>query len=259
MIIYKITNKKNGKVYIGQTIGTAEARWKRHQNDALNRGLDTHFARAIRKYGSENFEIEEIDSKDTQEELTLAEKYWICRLNAVEKGYNETDATFKCGGNTYKSKNKKELEQIGEKIRESKLGGKNPHATAVKCKSTKTHEEYFFNSQAEMQRFFNAANHLFISRRCLGEIRSLYKNEWMIAYADKEYNEAYKKAHQRSTANRPKEIQITELSSGEMKSFCSYAEAERYFHEKPRSFSSKAYKRGNEFTYKDKYKITKIY
>ena len=49
MEIYKITNKINGKVYIGQTIRPVEYRFNRHMNDALNNILDTHFARAIRK------------------------------------------------------------------------------------------------------------------------------------------------------------------------------------------------------------------
>jgi hypothetical protein len=191
--------------------------------------------------------------------LTLAEQYWIKYFNSVKEGYNETDATSKCGGNTYKSKTEEELRQIGEKIRETKLGGKNPNSTAVKCKNIKTEEEYYFNSQAEMQKFFNETNHLFISRRCLGEIQKPYKDEWLIAYADKEYREVQRQDHERKVSKKPKNIRVIKLSTQESKDFSSYAEAERYFNIKPRSFSSKAYKRGNEFTYKDEYKIIKIY
>lgn len=74
MWIYKITNLINNKVYIGQTIRPIEDRFKRHINDAVNNVLDTHLARAIRKYGKENFIIEEIDTASTQEELTLKEQ-----------------------------------------------------------------------------------------------------------------------------------------------------------------------------------------
>ena len=52
--IYIITNIQNNKVYIGQTIRPVEYRFNRHINDALNNKLDTHFARAIRKYGKEH-------------------------------------------------------------------------------------------------------------------------------------------------------------------------------------------------------------
>ena len=104
MWIYKITNIQNQKVYIGQTIRPIEQRFHRHINDAMNNILDTHFARAIRKYGKDNFIIEEIDSAKTQNELNKKEQYWIQYYNSVNNGYNETDAINKCGGNTYLSK-----------------------------------------------------------------------------------------------------------------------------------------------------------
>ena len=75
MWIYKITNIQNNKVYIGQTIRPVKDRFNRHINDALNNILDTHFARAIRKYGKENFIIEEIDTAQNQEELNKKEQY----------------------------------------------------------------------------------------------------------------------------------------------------------------------------------------
>ena len=101
MWIYKITNIQNNKVYIGQTIRPIKDRFNRHINDALNNALDTHFARAIRKYGKESFIIEEIDIASSQEELNQKEQYWIRYYNATIDGYNETDALSKGGGNTY--------------------------------------------------------------------------------------------------------------------------------------------------------------
>ena len=192
MYVYKITNKINNKVYIGQTIRPIEERFKRHINDAINNILDTHFARAIRYYKPENFIIETIDTANTQEELNQKEQYWIQFYDSTNTGYNETDAISKCGGNTYKNKTPEEMQKISEKIRQSKLGGKNPHSTKVKCKNIKTNEEYTFDSQAEMQQFFNETNHQFISRRCRHEIKCLYKNEWLIAYQNDEYISDYK-------------------------------------------------------------------
>ena len=52
--IYKITNKVNGKVYIGQTITTVQRRWNQHKRNARyskdKPQYDHHFARAIIKY-----------------------------------------------------------------------------------------------------------------------------------------------------------------------------------------------------------------
>lgn len=187
MFIYKITNKKNGKMYIGQTIRPVEDRWKRHCSDALNHILDTHFARAIRYYAPSAFTIEIIDTATTQQELTAKESYWITWYDSINNGYNETSAIHKCGGNTYQGKNAEELKIIKNKLSKSKMGAKNPHATAVKCKNINTKEEYHFATQKAMQDFFQEGNHQFISRRCLHKISSLYKREWMIAYENDEY------------------------------------------------------------------------
>ena len=132
MWIYKITNIQNNKVYIGQTIRPIQKRFQRHINDALNNILDTHFARAIRQYGAESFTIEVIDTATDQNELNKKEQYWIQYYDSVNKGYNETDAISKCGGNTYQSKTKEEMENIKEKIRVSKFGAKNPMARKIK-------------------------------------------------------------------------------------------------------------------------------
>ena len=132
MWIYKIINIQNNKVYIGQTIRPVKDRFNRHINDALNNIIDTHFARAIRKYGKENFQIEIIDTAQSQNELNEKERYWIQYYNSVKEGYNETDAISKCGGNTYQSKTEEEMEIIKEKIRQTKIGAKNPMARKIR-------------------------------------------------------------------------------------------------------------------------------
>ena len=137
MYIYKITNIINNKCYIGQTVRSIDIRWKRHVNDAMSNRLNTHLARAIRKYGSDNFIIETIDTANTQEELTQKEYYWIKELNTCKDGYNETESPYKSGGNTYQHKNVKEMQTIKNKIKETKIGGNNPRSTSIKCKNIK--------------------------------------------------------------------------------------------------------------------------
>lgn len=68
--IYKITCLLTGKLYIGQTLRTIEKRWKRHIRDS-KKGSDHKFHRAIRKYGEENFLVEELlaVSAPTKKEL----------------------------------------------------------------------------------------------------------------------------------------------------------------------------------------------
>jgi len=93
MIIYKITNKINGKVHIGQTIHSLDDRWQQHIRNA-KKGVRTHFYSAIRKYGENNFEPEVICEATTKEELNLLETYYIQEYDSIDVGYNMVD-----GGN----------------------------------------------------------------------------------------------------------------------------------------------------------------
>lgn len=172
--------------------------------------------RAIRKFGADNFIVEQIDRADSQEELSQKEHDYIVKYNSIEQGYNDTSALNKCGGNTYLSKTPEELRVIGEKIKKTKIGSNNPNATPAKCKNQQTGEEFHFGSQSEMQAFFNTSNHVFISRRCLGQIKSLYQGIWTITYEDSDYNPKYTPYKH---SNRAKAIMVTDLKTQENKFF----------------------------------------
>lgn len=185
MWIYKITNIQNNKVYIGQTIRPVEQRFKRHITDAMNNILDTHFARAIRQYGPTNFSYLIIDTAQTQEELNQKEQYWIKYYNSVKEGYNETDAIEKCGGNTYQSKTKEEMEVIKEKIRQTKIGSKNPMARKIKRINIETNEVEIFDTIISCAKACGIKNgKTSITNRLNGQIKSPYK-KWIFEY----YNE----------------------------------------------------------------------
>ena len=185
MWIYKITNIQNNKVYIGQTIRPVQERFNRHLNDALHNVIDTHFARAIRKYGKDSFSWEVIDTANTQEELTIKERYWIQYYNSVKEGYNETDAISKCGGNTYQSKTEKEMEAIKEKIRQTKIGIKNPMAKRIKRTNIITGEIDIFDTVISCAQACGIKNgKTSISTRLNGQTKSPYKKQWIFEYYD---------------------------------------------------------------------------
>lgn len=186
MWIYKITNIQNNKIYIGQTIRPVEQRFHRHINDALNNILDTHFARAIRKYGKDSFVVEIIDTAQTQDELNQKERYWIQYYNSVQEGYNETDAISKCGGNTYQSKTEEEMETIKEKIRQTKIGAKNPMAKKIKRTNIITGEIDIFDTIISCAKACGIQNgKTSIVSRLNGQITSPFKKIWIFEY----YNE----------------------------------------------------------------------
>ena len=86
--IYKITNLINQKVYIGETIRTVEMRWKQHLQRAKDKSRQEHLYRAMRKYGVENFVVEEIE--ECKDDIRFErETYHIIQHNSLEPlGYN---------------------------------------------------------------------------------------------------------------------------------------------------------------------------
>lgn len=86
MIIYKITNKINGKIYIGQTTTSLKKRWNNH---CCNKQKKLCVGFSIQKYGKENFTIEEIDGANSQSELNYLEQHYIYMYNSLApNGYN---------------------------------------------------------------------------------------------------------------------------------------------------------------------------
>ena len=141
MIIYKITNKLNGRVYIGQTVRTLEYRWKQHCRAKDN----TVFHKALRKYGPENFTVEQIDIACTLDELNKKEKYWIEYYHSVKDGYNMTE------GGRSGAVDMKRSEKTKQKIADSIRGKKHWHATRVR--NIETGE--IFDTVSEAARKYN--------------------------------------------------------------------------------------------------------
>lgn len=125
MIIYKITNKVNGKVYIGQTKNSLQYRWNQHCSPSNCRLLH----RAIQKYGKKNFTVEQIDVACDQDELNEKEQYWIAFYDSTnpEKGYNLTSGGDQC----------EMSEETRSKISKSNTGKKHSEETRRKMSLSK--------------------------------------------------------------------------------------------------------------------------
>ena len=83
--IYLITNKINNKKYVGKTIKSLSTRFYNHLYASKN-GSTTYFHKALRKYGEDNFIIEELDRCNID---ILGEKEieWI---SSLKPEYNQT-------------------------------------------------------------------------------------------------------------------------------------------------------------------------
>jgi len=119
--IYKITNKINGKCYIGQSVDI-HSRWKKHirlSNHNRCKGFyRIHYA--LRKYGLDNFtfEILEIVNKPF---LNDREQYWVTVFQSADqaKGYNLTSGGDSNTELSNDVKNKMSVAHTGKVLSES--------------------------------------------------------------------------------------------------------------------------------------------
>ena len=190
-------------MYIGQTSETIERRFARHMGYQKNEH-DTKFYRAIKKYGKDNFKIEAIDSAETQAELDQKEIYYINFYNSVKEGYNSKDSMGKCGGDTLTEH--QNIAEIKEKIRQSKLGDKNPmriygglhgprngmygksgklNPFAKRCKAISIDgtDIKYFDTLTELKEYFNVTTLGMVTMRCRGKTKSPY-NGYYFRYCE---------------------------------------------------------------------------
>jgi group I intron endonuclease len=100
VIIYCITNKRSGKQYVGQTVGTMSRRWYWHKLYARS-GSTAALHQAIMKYGEDSFTIEQLCVAASRQELSEKEAFYISQLKTVApNGYNLTS-----GGESYSVSN----------------------------------------------------------------------------------------------------------------------------------------------------------
>lgn len=110
----------NGKKYVGQTCQRLERRWRNGHGYCRN----SHFARAIEKYGWGNFRHEVVQLCETLEEANAVEKALIkeYRTNEVEYGYNIS------GGADGREKVAESTRQLMSRLRKGKFAGcENPN------------------------------------------------------------------------------------------------------------------------------------
>lgn len=145
-IVYKITNKINGKIYIGKTESPLNERWSDHLSTAKTKNIGySYIHKAINKYGKENFSIEIMEEVFSTELCKEKEVYWIALLktNACKYpngiGYNLTDGgegvsgfkrtsenIAKISGENHYMFGKEVPEETKKKLSEALSGEKNP-------------------------------------------------------------------------------------------------------------------------------------
>lgn len=119
-LIYKITNIKNGKIYIGQTKYSVESRFSKHCSNSRSSKESykrLYLYKSINKHGLDNFKVEPIvEGNFNKVMLDELEKHYIRLYNSTNptKGYNSCP-----GGN---SSTYIRTEEIKERISKKLIG-----------------------------------------------------------------------------------------------------------------------------------------
>jgi group I intron endonuclease len=89
-IIYKATNRVNGKVYIGRTERPLRTRKSEHKSHAGRDGQV--FGRAINKYGFDAFDWAVLEECSSIKHMHLLEEFWIDWFQSADRknGYNRS-------------------------------------------------------------------------------------------------------------------------------------------------------------------------
>lgn len=253
MFIYKITNRINNKIYIGQVYNkTIYDRFNRHIKSASH-DSKSYLGRAIAKYGENNFVIEEIDKADSLEELNNKEKYWIKYYNSTDKniGYNLTPGGD--GGNTYLCKSEQELNKIKSKISKSNSGKNNGQSKQIKAYNIVTKEVLHFKTLVEACKYFNIAQKGIFVNHCENKAKRFWRKEWTFAYEGNEFNMNLSTEEYDRSCNNGTKVKLIDLETNSEIIFNSINKLNSYL-----GLNKGYLKFENGISFYDEYKIIKI-
>jgi group I intron endonuclease len=132
--IYVIRNTVNDKVYVGQTWKNLQFRFMSH----CRIGPHNHcvkIARAIAKYGKDNFFIHCLMICHTQEIADYWENFFIKKFDSIDNGYNLLEFGFSRRGT-------KHTNETLEKMSISQSGSKNGRAILTDVQVANIRKEY---------------------------------------------------------------------------------------------------------------------
>lgn len=159
--VYKITNLVNQKIYIGYTGKTPEDRLSRHIYGAI-KNPDSHYrlARAIRKYGPENFITEALyQSHDKNHVANEMEDFFIQQYKSMDEsiGYNMAP-----GGQGGDIKSKEQKQQLSEKMKLDNPSFKEDVRLSITNTVSLLHQSGYYKNNKNYMEAFEANKQRFI-------------------------------------------------------------------------------------------------
>lgn len=144
MVVYRITNTINGKIYVGQTTQPLERYLKYHVHRARSqRDGNRYFHNALRKYGVDAFKIEQIYLAKSKHELDMMERFFIIlhQSHVKTEGYNSTLG----GEGTLGSRRSKEAKEAISKANTGRLV-----SDETRRKMSQSHKAFYANNPSAL-------------------------------------------------------------------------------------------------------------
>lgn len=243
-IIYKITNKINNKVYIGQTsknrgfngrydysgVGIERVYKVLLVNKRTkNKFCNTHLLMSIEKYGFDSFDVCEVfDIAFSKEELDMKEISWISVYRSTDRRYGYNFTHGGSNGIPVDDVNRRNsLSKIGKNLR-----AKNPNAKKVICLTT----DKIFDCTIDAANYYNVGRTA-ISQACSGKRKAagcINFNEKLVWMYYDEYlknkEEVHKRLNPSYTQPKSKCKKVICITTGII--FNSVLEASKYYNQK---------------------------
>jgi group I intron endonuclease len=163
MLIYLVTNRKNGKKYIGQTVKSLKVRKRNHLSIAKFHKYNSYFHRVLIKYGEEAFDWKVLhDGIENIDDLNKLEIFYIGYYDTYGKGgYNLTLGGRGRVGYKFTDEAIRKLSLANRGTKNPNYGKKCPIETRKKmsiANSGKNHPQYGKVRSAETRQKISESN-----------------------------------------------------------------------------------------------------
>lgn len=141
--VYKITNKLNGKFYVGSSLNVTKRKLTHFMYLRKNLHPNKKLQNSWNKHGESAFEFFILEVVENKEHLIMREQHWLNYFNAVENGYNILKLAYSPTGWT-------PSDETREKMSISQTGRKHSPETRAKMSAWQMGRKFSDESRKKM-------------------------------------------------------------------------------------------------------------
>lgn len=194
-IVYRVSNKINNKMYIGQTIYSLHKRKIKHLSLANKKSPTNHFHRALKKYDKDNFIWDIIGYCTSKKELDAMEFHYIKYYDTYKNGYNMTLGGEGTIGRVCKESTKRKISKSKTGIKMSEEFKKKLSVMRRGVKKSKKHIENVVASKSKYWEITYPDGHVEVIKNLSAFCRENDLSDrgmWMVAHYRRNHHKGFK-------------------------------------------------------------------